>query len=214
MQENFATNGFLDQMTNKSFGTYVILGTTGSGRSTLLLKYLERIPETVKPIFQYQPGEYSQATMRNINPSIVMPISADLVKIAQARRASVIVSDKAHSTKNFQDLLMLSVMANTALTLHANSIPEFLLRTIQDPDYRLGERSLLERVKGVTFTRNVVLNNGQRVTLQESLSLNSENVEKFLKADPEDLPSLVNVEIVCQGMATIEQQIANLEAFL
>lgn len=214
MQENFATNGFLDQMTNKSFGTYVILGATGSGRSTLLLKYLKKVPEAVKPIFQFQPGEHSQAALRTINPSIIVPMNTDIVKIAQIRRASVIVSDQAHSTKNFQDLLMLSVMANTALTLHANSIPDFLLRTIQDPDYRLGERSLLERIKGLTLARSVHLSNGQRVNLQESLSLNSENVENFVKAAPLDIPKLVQREIVRQGMATIEQQIANLEAVI
>lgn len=211
MQENFATNGFIEKMMDKNFGAYVIMGATGSGRSTLLLKYLSSAPGNVKSVIQADPGEYSLDDVARFS---IDRNYGDIVKFAQRHRSAVVLSDVAHRTQDIQDLLMLSTMSNTAFTHYGDSISSFLTRMISDPDFWYGKRTMLERLKGITFTQSVVLSNKKRVYLQESLFLNSDNLEKFVNAEPTDLDKLVETEIVSQGMATIAQQAAALESLI
>lgn len=203
---NFGTDGFMQQMTNKDKGVYVVVGQTFSGKTHLMKQYLGSFPKDVKKsIFTENSNEY-MSVYQTLNAKVITHLPY-LNLLMEHSGAVAVDDDRGLTDEHFQNILFASGKSNIAVVKNQVTIHSFIDSFRKNPEFMLGSRSLMDQVKGVTRTHRVTVDNEPHY-LTESIKFTQENIERFLILNFSELEEFVEDEIQRQGMSTIHQQIA------
>lgn len=126
---NPATEYFLQDMTNRDFGMFIVAGGVGTGKTTVLKRYLQSFPKNVRmALISESPMEYSSlittATLEVHDGSGDYETLLPTINSALKTRPSVVVYDGIPTPNVLAKLCMASTTCNVAMILYGNSFQQ------------------------------------------------------------------------------------------
>lgn len=178
---NAPVESFLEKMSDKRFGIFLIIGKADSDKTGITKKYFGKIPDSVrKNIVSSSPeleffGEYEKKNISCVKVATSSLVSEIVHKFIEMRSSAigVDVSDLLLSGKTEREILetcaMASISANISITLDYDNLEDFhkhMQRTFSSPDADLTYAGFLKRVKGIAFLEKSSVLEGEAILAQ------------------------------------------------
>lgn len=197
---NLTTHSFIRSMSETRKGTYVVLGSPGTGKTMIAKEFYNYIPKDVTLSIANN-LEFRELPARSYNDVFGAIQSSPNVLISDGNTQSDSVDELEYS-------LMYGMFHNTLYTAHERSIGEFLMKARQQG---ISDKVLRE-IKGFTNSKFAkVSTNGNSVSNNSRFyeSINTVGtMDKILSFETsKEINEFIQNQMNMHGTATIEQQI-------
>lgn len=197
---NLTTQSFIRSMSETRKGTYVVLGSPGTGKTMI-----------AKEFYNYIPKDVTRSIVNNLEFQEQSNHSYDNVFEAIQSSPKVLISDGNSSSDSVDELeysLMYGMFHNTLYTVHETTIGEFLMKARQQG---ISDKVLRE-IKGFTNSKFAkAFTNGKFVSMPSRVyeSINTVGImDKILSFETsKEINDFIQSQMNMHGMTTIEQQI-------